>query len=135
MGAHQGDRPMTGNATDRHIDRLVKARWRDIGLSQTDLAEALGALPKGNPKQTGVRRVDGRRLMQVAEALVISAGSGHLRAGKPRRARSSANPESLHSLLELRLLRIFRTLQDYDTKRMLIDLTEQIAKRQGARPG
>lgn len=127
---------MTGNATDRHIDRLVKARWRDIGLSQTDLAEALGALPEGNPKQAGARRVDDRRLMQVAKALVVSAGSGHSRAGKPHKARSLASdPESLDSLLELRLLRVFRALQDYDTKRMLIDLTEQIAKRQAARPG
>jgi len=35
----------------------------------------------------------------------------------------------------LRLLRVFRELQDDNTKRMLIQLTEQIVKRQAARPG
>ena len=40
----------------------------------------------------------------------------------------------MQALLELRLLRVFRELQDNNTKRMLIHLAEQIVKRQRVRP-
>jgi len=35
---------MTGSTTDGRIDRLVKAGWLEIGLSQSDLAEVLDAV-------------------------------------------------------------------------------------------
>ena len=38
-----GTAAMTDHASDGQIDRLVKARWLAIGLSQSDLAEVLGA--------------------------------------------------------------------------------------------
>jgi hypothetical protein len=41
----------------------------------------------------------------------------------------------LQLLLELRLLRVFRELRDPNTKRMLIELTEQIVRRQASRQG
>ena len=50
---------------------------------------------------------------------------------KPRPVRTM---NSLQSLLELRLLRLFRELRDYNTKCILIELTEQIVRRQ-APPG
>jgi hypothetical protein len=34
---------MTDRISDGHIDRLVKAQWLAVGLSQSDLAEVLGA--------------------------------------------------------------------------------------------
>ena len=46
----------------------------------------------------------------------------------------SQSTESLQSLLELRMLRVFREVQDSDTKRILIELAEQIVKRQGTPP-
>jgi transcriptional regulator with XRE-family HTH domain len=128
--------------SDGQIDQLVKARWREIGLSQTDLAEVLGALPDSSPKRTNdTSSSDSRRLMQLAKALGISTDflDREPDADEPRGARplalSALNSEPLHSLLELRLLRVFRGLQDHHTKRMLIDLIEQIVKRQATRPG
>ncbi|MCA1458975.1 helix-turn-helix transcriptional regulator [Bradyrhizobium sp. BRP22] len=122
-------------STDGHIDQLVQAKWREIGLSQSDLAEVLGATP---PQRTG--RVNGRdavdieRLRQVASALGVSVDLFNGRASSSAAARARRLPEpgsaSLQSLLELRLLRLFRELHDVDTKRILIDLAAQMVKRQ-----
>ena len=125
---------MTGNATDGHIDQLVKARWLAIGLSQSDLAEVLGAAIKQTTADGDGSKAAAGRLIQIADAL-----------GFPNFVRSSAetrqdhSPEqsggSLQSLLDLRLLRAFRELQDHRSKRMLIHLAEQMARRQATRRG
>jgi transcriptional regulator with XRE-family HTH domain len=124
-------------STDGQIDQLVKAKWLALGLSQSDLAEVLGAsvqqLSKG---ANGSIRIDTGRLMQVADALGVSPDlfPGHASAARPQRAESfAADPATMQALLELRLLRIFREVQDHNTKRVLIHLAEQIVKRQ-ARP-
>ena len=51
------------------------------------------------------------------------------------KAAPGTNDELLQTLLELRLLRLFRELRDYNTKCILIELTEQIVRRQGPRRG
>jgi len=120
------------NSTDGQIDQLVKARWLALGLSQDDLAEVLGARGLPALKSTnGAGRPDVGRLMQVADALGVShdlfqglASSAH------RPDCSPAESETLQALLELRLLRLFRELRDHNAKRMLIQLAEQIVKRQ-----
>jgi transcriptional regulator with XRE-family HTH domain len=125
------------NATDGHIDQLVKAGWLAIGLSQTDLAEILGAASQPNRKD-GSRSngVDASRLMQVAEALDIPTASVPTGAGQGERNLSLADTlNSLQSLLELRLLRAFNELQDQRTKQTLVHLAEQIVKRQANRRG
>ena len=124
-------------STDGQIDQLVKAKWLALGLSQSDLAEVLGASAQQAPKgANGSIRIDAGRLMQVADALGVSPDlfPGHASAAKPQRAESfAADPATMQALLELRLLRVFRELQDHNTKRVLIHLAEQIVKRQ-ARP-
>ena len=126
------------NSSEGQIDQLVKAKWLELGLSQTDLAEVLGAEPGQNGAgESGQVKVD--RLLRVAEALGVSADllDGDARPISREKNKGSSPPDSgsLQSLLELRLLRVFRELQDHHTKRMLIDLIEQIVKRQAARPG
>jgi hypothetical protein len=125
---------MTGGGIDGPLDQLVKARWLAIGLSQTDLAEVLGAAsPQTQKDDSGADGADTRRLMQVAEELDISMDFFHspaLGAG-PNGSDHSVDPRgSLQSLLELRLLRAFHELKDHRTKRMLIRLAEQIVRRQ-----
>ena len=125
---------MTGGGIDGPLDQLVKARWLAIGLSQTDLAEVLGAASSQTQKDdSGADGADTRRLMQVAEELDITMDFFHspaLGAG-PNGSDHSADPRSsLQSLLELRLLRAFHELRDHRTKRMLIRLAEQIVRRQ-----
>jgi transcriptional regulator with XRE-family HTH domain len=129
---------MTG-AAEGHIDRLVKARWLAIGLSQTDLADVLGAAfdqaRRDSPKSNGA---DASRLMQVAEALDIPVELFRGHAGMEQEEPDAALAEresmsSLQSLLELRLLRAFHELRDHRTRRTLVYLAEQIVKRQANR--
>jgi transcriptional regulator with XRE-family HTH domain len=120
-------------STDGQIDQLVKARWLALGLSQDDLAEVLAGQP--TPKtNNGPGRVSVGRLMQVADALGVSHDlfEGLSPSTKPQSG--NANADTMQALLELRLLRVFRELQDNNTKRMLIQLAEQIVKRQAAGP-
>jgi transcriptional regulator with XRE-family HTH domain len=128
------------NAADGHIDQLVKARWLAIGLSQTDLAEVLDAAFRQTQRDgNGSNDGGAGRLMQVAEALDIPLDFFHSHAVKTHQEELDlSSPEtfgSLHSLLELRLLRAFHELRDYRTRRMLVHLAEQIVKRQANRHG
>jgi transcriptional regulator with XRE-family HTH domain len=123
---------MTGNATEGHIDQLVKARWLAIGLSQSDLAEVLGAAIRQAPADSDASKAAAAgRLLQIADALGFP----------PNFARSCPDTGqdqsggSLQSLLDLRLLRAFRELQDHRSKRMLIHLAEQMVRRQASRHG
>ena len=124
------------NSTDGQIDQLLKARWLALGLSQDDLAEVLGALSQRAPKPgNGAGHADVGRLMQVADALGVSHDLFQgLSPAAHRPDRSPAEAETMQALLELRLLRLFRELRDHNAKRMLIQLAEQIVKRQAAPP-
>jgi transcriptional regulator with XRE-family HTH domain len=123
------------NSTDGQIDQLVKARWLALGLSQNDLAEVLGAPGRPAPKTNGSRRSDVGRLMQVADALGVSHDLFQGLAPAARKTESfETDSEAMQALLELRLLRVFRELTDHNAKRTLIQLAEQIVKRQDAPP-
>jgi transcriptional regulator with XRE-family HTH domain len=132
-----------GNATDGHIDQLVKARWLAIGLSQSDLAEVLGAAIKQTPAEGDASKAAAGRLMQIADALGFPPNfvrsSVETRQETRQETREDHSPEqsggSLQSLLDLRLLRAFRELHDHRSKRMLIHLAEQMVRRQANRHG
>jgi transcriptional regulator with XRE-family HTH domain len=123
------------NSTEGEIEELVKARWLALGLSQNDLAEVLGA-PVQPPKTgNGSGRPDIGRLIQVADALGVSHDLFRGLAPKPGKMEAcDTDSETIQALLELRLLRVFRELQDHNTRRMLIQLAEQIVKRRTAQP-
>ena len=127
---------MTNGPTDGHIDQLVKARWLAIGLSQTDLAEVLDATFQQTADGNGSNCVDTDRLMQVAEALEIPADFFCGKAIRTEQEASSAQgASSLQSVLALRLMRAFQDLTDLRTKAVLVQLAEQIVKRQLSRRG
>jgi transcriptional regulator with XRE-family HTH domain len=116
------------NSTEGPIDQLVKARWLALGLSQKDLAEVLQPAAKAS---NGSGRPNAGRLMQVADALGVSHELFQGLAPAARKTESfGTDSEAMQTLLELRLLRVFRELQDHNTRRMLIQLAEQIVKRQ-----
>ena len=126
------------NSTEGPIDQLVKARWLALGLSQKDLAEVL---QPGAKAGNGSGRPDAGRLMQVADALGISHELFQGLAPAARKSESfdtntntDTDTETMQTLLELRLLRVFRELQQHDSRRMLIQLAEQIVKRQAIPP-
>jgi hypothetical protein len=123
---------MTNGPTDGHIDQLVKARWLAIGLSQTDLAEVLDATFQQTEGGNGSNWVDTDRLMQIADFFygqTVKTGQG-----APDLA-SAQCASSLQSVLALRLMRAFQDLTDLRTKEVLVQLAEQIVKRQLNRRG
>ena len=126
---------MTGNATDGHIDQLVKARWLAIGLSQSDLAEVLGAAIKQASADGDSARAATGRLMQIADALGFPPNFVRSSADTMQEHSGEQSSSSLQSLLDLRLLRAFRELQDHRSKRMLVHLAEQMVRRQANRRG
>jgi len=126
---------MTGNATDGHIDQLVKARWLAIGLSQSDLAEVLGAAIKQGSADGDASRAAAGRLMQIADVLGFPPNFVRSSAETMQECSGEQSGGSLQSLLDLRLLRAFRELQDHRSKRMLVHLAEQMVRRQANRRG
>jgi transcriptional regulator with XRE-family HTH domain len=131
---------MTNGPTDGHIDQLVKARWLAIGLSQTDLAEVLDAtFQQTADDSNGSNWVDSDRLTQIAEALEIPADffrDQTIKTGQGAPDLASAQcASSLQSVLALRLMRAFQDLTDLRTKEVLVQLAEQIVKRQLNRRG
>ena len=123
-----------GNLTDGHIDRLVKARWLAIGVSQSDLALVLdAAFQQGQSDGNGSNGTDTNRLLQVAEALDFIR-TVDVEANEPADLLAQ-HAGSLQSMLELRLLRAFNELSDHRTKRMLVHLAEQIVRRQASHRG
>jgi transcriptional regulator with XRE-family HTH domain len=126
---------MTGNPSEGNIDRLVKARWLAMGLSQSDLAEVLGAaFRQAQGEAEGPSKAASDRLKQLADALGLSAGARGAVAGEHGEDPCAASM-ALEALLDLRLLRAFRELEDQRSKRMLIALVEQMVKRQAGRRG
>jgi transcriptional regulator with XRE-family HTH domain len=121
------------NATDGHIDQLVKARWLAIGLSQSDLAEVLGAAIKQTAVDGEASRAAASRLMQIADALGFPPNFVRSSTETSQDCSPELSGGSLQSLLDLRLLRAFRELQDHRSKRMLIHLAEQMVRRQANR--
>jgi hypothetical protein len=127
---------MTNGPTDGHIDQLVKARWLAIGLSQTDLAEVLDATFQQTADGNGSNCLDTDRLMQIAEALEIPADFFCGKTIRTEQEASSAQcASSLQSVLALRLMRAFQDLTDLRTREVLVQLAEQIVKRQIHRRG
>ena len=121
---------MTDHASDGQMDRLVKAHWLAVGLSQSDLAEVLGAAIRSTGED-GARSdgIDSARMAEIAEALELPAGLLD-RGGAATRQPPAQGLEPLQALLDLRLLRAFRDLRDLRTKRLLVQLAEQLVNRQ-----
>jgi hypothetical protein len=121
---------MTDHASDGQIDRLVKAQWLAVGLSQSDLAEVLGAAIRPTGEDGAASGgADSARMAEIAAALDLPADVLD-RDGAATRRTPAPGLEPLQTLLDLRLLRAFRDLHDLRTKRLLVQLAEQLVKRQ-----
>ena len=138
-GSHQQSEPMPqneSNAINGYIDQIVKARWLAMGLSQTDLAEVLGLSCAELQKEDNGTDGAAHRL-QLADLLNVPVDFFRRPAGETRQEDPdlvSIEPfGSLQTLLALRLLRAFHKLSDQGAREMLVQLAEQIVKRQADR--
>jgi transcriptional regulator with XRE-family HTH domain len=121
------------NAIDGHIGQVINARWLAMGLSQTDLAEVLG-LAFREKDDIASKGAGARRVAQIAQALDVPVDFFYRQPGETteeeRDLSLPASSNALQSLLALRLLRAFHALTDQATKEVLVQLAEQIVKRQ-----
>jgi hypothetical protein len=121
---------MTDHASDGQIDQLVKARWLAVGLSQSDLAEVLDAVTWPTGEDAGQpRNAASARVARIAEALEVPLGAMDVEPSDKRRP-VIQEFDPLRALLDLQLLRAFRKLEDLRTRRLLVQLAEQLVKRQ-----
>ena len=127
---------MMDGGFDENPDRIVKARWLAIGLSQTDLVEILdAALEQVSRDADGSNGIDADRLAKIAEALNISAHAFNGHATRVETDSSAQGSGSLQSLLELRLLQALHSLRDHRIKWMLGHLAERLVRRENNRHG
>lgn len=117
---------MTADNAEGQIDRLVKAGWLAMGISQSDLAEALDAVFK-QPREES--KADNMAwMMQVANAVDLPL--------VPRRSTAAgmdAVDDGLQALTDLCLLRAFCRLRDHRARRLIVRLIELIVRRQDRR--
>ena len=135
-GSREQSETMTqkqGNVIDGHIDQIINARWLAMGLSQTDLAEILGLAFQQN-NDSGPGGIGAGRAAQIAQALDVPVNVLYRppAAGKldGLELSSPAPSNALQSLLALRLLRAFHALTDQTAKQVVVQLAEQMVKRQ-----
>src|ERR1700745_3908072 len=121
------------NPTEAHLDQLVKAGWLAIGLSQSDLSEVRGAAIRQASVDGDTSKAAAGRLLEIADALGFQPNFSRCSAEVRQEPEQSGC--SLQSLLDLRLLRAFRELQDHRSKRMLVHLAERMVRRQASRRG
>jgi transcriptional regulator with XRE-family HTH domain len=127
---------MTDGEFDGGVERLVKAKWLAIGLSQADLAEILEAATAQTPPDGGVSPgMDAVRRRRIAEALGVPLDYFRRPGGTAAQDTAPADHDanSLENLLGLRLLRAFSDVRDLGAKWLLVRLAEQIVKRQAGR--
>ncbi len=78
---------------DDHVGRRLRARRKELGISQEKLADALGISYQQVSKcESGVNRVSASRLWDIAQALGV--GVGYFFEGIPKPAGRARKPSA-----------------------------------------
>jgi transcriptional regulator with XRE-family HTH domain len=125
------------NATDTHVGRRVRIRRMMLGMSQTDLGDAVGlSFQQIQKYEKGTNRIGGSRLQQFAHILHVPIP--FFFEGLPQVSESSdegAAPspayvdDFLASSEGLSLTRSFMAIDNPKLRRCIVDLVEQLAAR------
>ncbi len=89
MARSRKQAPRSPNAIDRHIASRLRLRRLEAGMTQKELAEALGiSFQQVQKYENGTNRISARALYQVSIALVVPVqyffeGLGERRKGGP----------------------------------------------------
>ena len=78
---------------DDHVGKRLRARRKELGISQEKLADALGISYQQVSKcESGVNRVSASRLWDIAQALAV--GVGYFFEGIPKPAGRARKPDA-----------------------------------------
>jgi transcriptional regulator with XRE-family HTH domain len=126
--------PRSVDARDAEIGLLIRAQRKQLGLSQTDLAERIGVTFQQVQKyENGTNRISIGRLTRIAEALDVPPTFFFARETKSGVASATKSREFLAADGALRLIKAFDRFPSREMRTSFVELAESIAKgeRQG----
>jgi transcriptional regulator with XRE-family HTH domain len=122
--------------TDIHVGKRVRMRRLMLGMSQTDVADALGVTFQQLQKyEKGANRISASRLQHVAQIFQVPITfffEGAPRVPGEERAQTDApSPQYVADYLAttdgLHLTKAFMQIRDPELRRSIVNLVEQIA--------
>ena len=119
----------TPDPVDVHVGRLIRARRRAIGISQHDLATALGLTFQQVQKyERGANRVSASKLFAIAQALGVPVGSffADLEGTGVDLSGLSEFSDFLTLQRSAELIRAYRNLST-EQRRVLVDIAQVMA--------
>ena len=132
------------NPTDKHVGTRIRMRRMMLSMSQTNLADAVGLTFQQIQKyEKGTNRVGASRLQQFAKILSVpisfffeGAPTAQL-AGVKASGNDGATPDYISNFLASRdgqrIIKAFSQIGDRALRRSVVELSEQIADRNGPR--
>jgi transcriptional regulator with XRE-family HTH domain len=119
--------------TDRHVGARVRMRRMMLGMSQTNLGEAVGLTFQQIQKyERGTNRIGASRLQHIAHILQVPASFFFEGLPLPTETSSEEGAYIDHFLATsdgLSLTKHFMRIKDPKTRRRIVDLVEHIATR------
>jgi transcriptional regulator with XRE-family HTH domain len=125
--------------TDKHVGGRVKMRRMMLGMSQTELADALGiSFQQVQKYEKAANRISSSRLQQVAQILKVPVtfffDGGPASNGKSTGQQSAPSPAYVTAFLGsadgLALVKAFTAVKDAKLRRSIVDLAKEIERSQ-----
>jgi transcriptional regulator with XRE-family HTH domain len=122
--------------TDKHVGQRVRMRRLMLGMSQTNVADALGVTFQQLQKyEKGANRISASRLQHLAHVFQVPItfffeGAPHVR-GEHHTQTDAPFPQHVSNYLAtsdgLHLTRAFMQIRDHKLRQSIVNLVEQIA--------
>lgn len=115
---------------DQSVGERIRARRRQLRLSQTKLGEAIGVSFQQIQKyEKGANRISASKLNQIGR--VLGVAPGYFYGGEGQAGLSEKEQQALLGNREgiVRLAAAFEQITDDDARRNLIELAEQLAQK------
>jgi transcriptional regulator with XRE-family HTH domain len=126
--------------TDAHVGQRVRMRRLMLGMSQSNVADALGVTFQQLQKyEKGVNRISASRLQHISQILQVPVtfffeGAPHV-PGEERAQTDAPFPKFVSDYLVtsdgLNLTKAFMQIRDPKLRRAVVNLVEQIADSEG----
>ena len=120
------------NPIDVHVGDRVKVRRVELGLSQTQLGQALGITFQQVQKyEKGANRISASRLQQVSDILKVPASYFFKGSPGEMKVKGNSSPvgyvsEFISSNEGLTLIKAFMKIKDAKVRRHIVNLVDQL---------
>jgi transcriptional regulator with XRE-family HTH domain len=126
----------SASATDRLVGGQMRARRLALGMSQTELAEAIGvSFQQVQKYEKGTNRISASRLQQIAEALQVPVpfffeGAPGLHAPKTAESLSASTSDVVTTSDDLKFTEALSRIKNARLRQYIVNLVEKIAANQ-----